>query len=60
MAKQRVRARKIATQANMGLLMAPKTSAVAPSTSKINKVILEDTLENLIKNFKKLKMKMSG
>ena len=60
MAKQRVRARKIATQANMGLLMVPKTSAVAPSTSKINKVILEDTLENLIKNFKKLKMKMSG
>ena len=44
----------------MGPLMASKTSAAVPSTSKINKVIPEDTLEDLIKSFKELKVKLTA
>ena len=42
----------------MGPLMALKTPTVVPSTSKINKVISENTVENLIKGFKELKVKL--
>ena len=57
--QQRVRTRGIATRVDMGPLMAPKIPAAAPSTSKINKVIPEDTLEDRIKGFKKLKVKLT-
>ena len=36
----------------MGPIIAPKTPATAPFTSKINKVIPENTLEDLIKVLK--------
>ena len=57
--KQCVRTRGIATQADISLLMAPKTPIATPSTSKINKMILEDTLEDLIKGFKELKVELT-
>ena len=56
---QHVRTRGIVTQADMDPLMAPKTLAAAPSTSKINKVIPDDILEDLIKDFKKLKVELT-
>ena len=43
---------------NMGPLMAPKIPAAVSSTFKINKVIPEDILENLIKDFKELKVEL--
>ena len=43
----------------MGLLMAPKIPTSAPSMFKIDKVIPEDTLKDLIKGFKELKVEMS-
>ena len=52
--QQRVRARGIITQAYMEPVMAPRAPTVVPSISKTSKVILEDTLEDLIKGFKEL------
>ena len=54
-----MKARGITTRADMDLLMAPKTPAAIPSTSKINKVIPKDILENLIKDFKELKVELT-
>ena len=59
-AKQHVRIRAIATRVDMGLQMAPKIPAATLSTSKINKVIPEDTLEDLIKGFKELKVELTA
>ena len=56
--QQDVRTRRIVIQTDMGPLMAPKILAVVPSTSKINKVIPEDIFEDLIKDFKKLKVEL--
>ena len=58
--QQHVSARGIVTRADMGPLMAPKTPATIPSTSKINKVIPEDTLEDVIKGFKELKVELTA
>ena len=44
----------------MGSLISPKTLAAAPFTSKINKVIPKNTLKDLIKDFKELKVEMSA
>ena len=40
--------------------MAPRAPATVPSTSKTNKGIPEDTLEDLIKGFKELRVEMSA
>ena len=58
--QQRVRARGIITRADMEPVMAPRAPATVPSTSKTNKGIPEDTLEDLIKGFKELKVEMSA
>jgi hypothetical protein len=58
--QQRVRARGIATRSDVGPILAPKASVVAPSTSRINKVVPEDTLEDLIKGFKELKVELTA
>jgi hypothetical protein len=57
--QQRMRARGIATRSNVGPILAPKAPVVAPSTSRINKVVPEDTLEDLIKGFKELKVELT-
>ena len=57
--QQRVRARGIITRVDMEPVMAPKAPAIVSSTSKTSKSIPEDTLENLIKGFKKLRVEMS-
>ena len=58
--QQRVRARGIATRFDAGPILAPKAPAVAPSTSRSNKVVPEDTLEDLIKGFKELKVELTA
>jgi hypothetical protein len=58
--QQRVRARGIATRSDVGPTLAPKAPVVAPSTSRINKVVPEDTLEDLIKDFKELKVELTA
>jgi hypothetical protein len=58
--QQCVRARGIATRSDMGPILAPKAPVVAPSTSRINKVVPEDTLEDLIKSFKELKVELAA
>ena len=40
--------------------MALRALAATPSTSKISKVIPKDTLEDLIKGFKELKVEMNA
>jgi hypothetical protein len=57
--QQRVRARGIATRSDVGPILALKAPVVAPSTSKINKVVPEDILEDLIKGFKELKVELT-
>jgi hypothetical protein len=58
--QQRVRARGIATRSDVGPILAPKALVVVPSTSRINKVVPEDTLEDLIKGFKELKVELTA
>lgn len=58
--QQRVRARGIVPRSDMGPILAPKAPGVASSTSKSNKAVPEDTLEDLIKGFKELKVEMSA
>ena len=58
--QQRMRARGIMTRADMEPVMAPRAPKIIPSTSKTNKGILEDTLEDLIKDFKELRIEMSA
>jgi hypothetical protein len=58
--QQRVRVRGIATRSDVGPILAPKAPVVAPSTSRINKVVPEDTLEDLIKGFKELKVELTA
>jgi hypothetical protein len=57
--QQRVRARDIATRSDVGPILAPKAPIVAPSKSRINKEVSEDTLEDLIKGFKELKVELT-
>ena len=50
------------TRPPMSVAKAPKvtpTSTASPSTSKLAKSVDDDTLEELIKGFKELKVKMS-
>jgi hypothetical protein len=56
--QQRMRARGIVTRSDVGPILAPKAPVVAPSTSKINKVVLDDIVEDLIKGFKELKLEL--
>jgi hypothetical protein len=58
--QQRVRARSIATRSDVGPILTPKAPVVAPTTSRINKVVPEDSLENLIKAFKELKVELTA
>jgi hypothetical protein len=58
--QQRVRARGIATRSDVGPILAPKAPVLVPSTSRINKVVPEDTLEDLIKGFKDLKVELTA
>ena len=58
--QQRVRARGIITLADMEPVMAPRAPTTIPSTSKTSKVIPKDTLEDLIKGFKELRIEMSA
>jgi hypothetical protein len=58
--QQRVRTRGITTQSDVGPILDPKAHVVAPSTSRINKVVQEDTLEDLIKGFKELKVELTA
>jgi hypothetical protein len=58
--QQCVRAKDIVTQSDVGPILAPKAPAVAPSISRINKVVPEDTLEDLIKGFKELKVELTA
>jgi hypothetical protein len=58
--QQCVRARGIVTRSDVGPILAPKTPAVVPSIFGINKVVPEDIVEDLIKDFKELKVKMSA
>ena len=60
MAKQRVRARGIITRDDMELVMAPRAPAAVSFTSKSSKVIPEDSLEDLIKGFKELRVEVSA
>jgi hypothetical protein len=55
-----MRVRGIAIQSDVGPIMVPKALATAPSTSKTNKVVPDDILEDLIKDFKELKVEMSA
>jgi hypothetical protein len=57
--QQHVKTRGIAIRSDVGPILAPKAPAIAPSTSKINKVVPEDILKDLIKGFKELKVEMS-
>jgi hypothetical protein len=58
--QQRVRAKGIATRSDIGTILAPKAPAVVPSISKITTVVPEDTLEDLIKDFKELKVELTA
>ena len=58
--QQCVRAKGILTRADMEPVMTPRAPTIVPSTSKISKVIPENTLEELIKGFKKLMVEMSA
>ena len=55
-----MRTKDIAIQFDVGPILAPKALAIVPSISRINKVIPKDTLENLIKGFKELKVELTA
>jgi hypothetical protein len=58
--QQDVRAKGIVTRFDVGLILALKAPTVVPSTSRINKIVSEDTLEDLIKGFKELKVELTA
>ena len=58
--QQHIRARGIVTGSDVGPILAPKVPAVVLFTSRINKVVPEDILENLIKDFKELKVELTA
>jgi hypothetical protein len=58
--QQRVRARGIVTRSDVSPILAPKALTIAPSTLRINKVVPEDILEDLIKGFKELKVELTA
>jgi hypothetical protein len=58
--QQCVRARGITTRFDVGPIVAPKALTIIPSTLRINKVVPEDILEDLIKGFKELKVELTA
>ena len=58
--QQRMRARGIATRSDVDPILAPKARAIVPSTFRINKVVPEDILVDLIKGFKVLKVELTA
>jgi hypothetical protein len=58
--QQCVRARGITTRFDVGPIVAPKALTIAPFTLRINKVVPEDILEDLIKGFKELKVELTA